>query len=366
MNREQAGYERLVVFCPNLIGDAVMATPTFRALKEAWPNSRITAVMKPQVAPVFEKAPWIDHTVFYTARARDRNHRLLPAVRELRHAKAQVALVLPGSFRSALITWMAGIPVRVGYARGGRSALLTKLVQPELTAAGGFLPVPAVEYYLALARTIGASSRSPRTELFTTKKDERVADETWARLGIPQDGTVVCLNTGGAFGPAKNWPLDYFVTLALQLVEQVNCHVLVLCGPGERENARTIAARAGHARVVSLADQPLSIGLSKACVRRSALLVTTDSGPRHFAGPFGTPVVSLFGPTHIGWTRTYHPNAIHLQQPVPCGPCQKPTCAEGHHRCMVELTPEMVLRAALKLLGPGANQSRSLTVSCTV
>ena len=103
---------------------------------------------------------------------------------------------------------------------------------------------------------------------------------------------------------------------------------------------------AGHPRVVSLADQPLGIGLTKACVRRSALLITTDSGPRHFAAAFNTPVITLFGPTHVAWTRTYHPQAWHVFHPVPCGPCQRPVCPEGHHRCMRELTPESVFRTA--------------------
>ena len=103
--------------------------------------------------------------------------------------------------------------------------------------------------------------------------------------------------------------------------------------------------------MVSLSEQPLSLGLSKACVRRAALLITTDSGPRHFAAAFQTPVITLFGPTHIAWTRTYHPRALHLFHPVPCGPCQRPICPEGHHRCMRELTPDQVLRATLSLLG---------------
>ena len=126
--------------------------------------------------------------------------------------------------------------------------------------------------------------------------------------------------------------------------------MLVLCGPAERDPAREIVRLAGHPAVVSLAEQPLSLGLSKACVRRAALLITTDSGPRHFAAAFQTPVITLFGPTHIAWTRTNHPQAIHLFHPVPCGPCQKPVCPEGHHRCMRELSPEQVLQAALRFL----------------
>src|SRR6202011_5615020 len=98
--------------------------------------------------------------------------------------------------------------------------------------------------------------------------------------------------------------------------------------------------------VVSLADHELSIGLTKACVRRADLLVTTDSGPRHFAAAFDRPVVTLFGPTHIAWTETYHPKAVHLQEPVPCGPCQLRVCPLDH-RCMNQLTPWKVYAAAV-------------------
>ena len=135
--------------------------------------------------------------------------------------------------------------------------------------------------------------------------------------------------------------------------------VLVLCGPAERDTAARIAAEANRPAVVSLADGPLSLGLTKAAVRRLALLVTTDSGPRHFAAAFEVPVVTLFGPTHIAWTETYYPKVVHLQKPVPCGPCQQRTCPLGHHRCMTGLMPTEVYAAADRLLRPAAS-SREL------
>ncbi len=159
--------------------------------------------------------------------------------------------------------------------------------------------------------------------------------------------------TAAAFGPAKAWPVEHFATLARRLAVEAGRRVLVLCGPGERDAAREIASQANHPGVVSLADHSPSIGLSKASIERSALLVTTDSGPRHLATAFNVPVVALFGPTFIAWTRTNHPLGLNLQLPVPCGPCQKPVCPEGHHRCMRELTPESVFRAATQLLGTG-------------
>ena len=133
--------------------------------------------------------------------------------------------------------------------------------------------------------------------------------------------------------------------------------MLVLCGPGERGLSRDIARLARHPAIQSLADHtapeadgpPLSLGLSKALVRRCDLLVTTDSGPRHFAAAFNRPVVTLFGPTHIAWTETYFPLAVHLQKQVPCGPCQRRVCPAGHHQCMRELLPAEVVAAVQRL-----------------
>jgi heptosyltransferase-2 len=160
---------------------------------------------------------------------------------------------------------------------------------------------------------------------------------------------VICLNPGAAFGSAKYWPAESFVALAQQLVDQRGSGVLILCGPAERDLARRIAAAARRPGVHSLAGHHLSIGLTKACVRRSDLLITTDSGPRHFAAAFERPVVTLFGPTHIGWTETYYEKAVHLQESVPCGPCQLRVCPLDH-RCMKQLSVARVFEAATGLL----------------
>lgn len=341
---------KIAVFAPNLIGDAVMATPTLRALRAGYPASEIALVVKPNVAPTLEGAPWFDRVIPFHPSAKDQSHRSAALIRTMRVSRFDMAVLLPNSFRSALMARLGGARRVVGYSRGGRGILLTDRLQPPKDDRGRFAQVPIVEYYLQLAKHLGCPSHSLRLELFTNASDEQEADEVWRRLGLPFDDPVVCLNTGGAFGPAKNWPVRHFVTLARRLAVEEGLAVLIVCGPGERDSAREIVALSNHPRVVSLAEQPLGIGLTKACVKRSSLMVTTDSGPRHFAAAFGVPVVSLFGPTHIGWTRTYHPHAVHLRQPVPCGPCQQGVCPLGHHRCMVELSPESVFRASKALL----------------
>ena len=157
---------------------------------------------------------------------------------------------------------------------------------------------------------------------------------------------MAVLNTYGAFGPAKHWPEAYAAAMARRLAVELDLGVIVLCGPRERDAARRIARAADHGHVISLADMPLGVGLSKACVRRGQLMVSTDSGPRHFAAAFGLPVVTLFGPTDIAWSETHYSRATHVQLELDCVPCQKRECPLVHHRCMRELTVDRVFRAA--------------------
>jgi heptosyltransferase-2 len=341
---------RIVVFCPNMIGDTVMATPALRALRAAFTGAVIHGVLKPSVTATLDGAPWLDDRILFDRRSTEPSQRTLWLLARLRRERYDLALLLTNTFRSAALARLAGARRRVGYDRYGRGILLTDRLQPPRAHNGRLLPTPAVEYYLGLTSAVGARAHSVRLELFTTPEDEQAADRAWADLGLPPGREVVCLNTGGAFGPAKSWPAEHFARLAQLLVDRADRDVLVLCGPAERGAAREIARRARRERIRTLADQALSLGLTKACVRRSALLVSTDSGPRHFATAFDVPVVTLFGPTHIAWTRTNHTRAIQMHKPVPCGPCQRPICPEGHHRCMRELDPVEVFAAALRLL----------------
>jgi heptosyltransferase-2 len=343
----------LAVFLPNWIGDAVMATPALRALRSHFTAARIVGVMKPYVAGVLEGGDWFDQVVL----AHDGSwlNGSAATAWKLRQYQIDLAVLLPNSFRSALVAWLAGCPKRVGYTRYGRSCLLSDCLEPEREPNGRRLVSPIVDAYNRLAEHVGCPPPGHDLELFTTPADERAADRVWELTGLEEYAEVVCLNPGAAFGAAKHWPVAHFAELARSLAERRSCGVLVLCGPGERVLARQIAETASHPAVHALGElvqrggPGLSLGLSKACVRRADLLVTTDSGPRHFAHAFDRPVVTLFGPTHIAWTETYHARAVHLQKPVPCGPCQRRVCPLDH-RCMTTLTPAEVLAAAEGLL----------------
>lgn len=339
----------LAVFLPNWIGDVVMATPALRALRRHFAGARITAVGRPYVAGVLEGAPWADEFMSLDRRG-PWAHRWPGVAWNLRRRRLDLAVLFPNSFRVALVARLAGAGRRIGFDRYLRGFLLTDRLQYRRDSRGRHLPSPIIADYNRLAQAAGCPWPGYRQELFTTPADEAAADGVCARLGVDAGRELVCLNPGAAFGAAKHWHVESFARLAQDLVDRRGSQVLVLCGPGERDLARSIVRLAARPEAAGLAEEALSLGLTKALVRRCSLLITTDSGPRHFAAAFDRPVVTLFGPTHIGWTETYFPHAVHLQKKLPCGPCQKRTCPEGHHRCMKELTPAEVFAAAVELL----------------
>jgi heptosyltransferase-2 len=316
--------------------------------------------MRPYVTGVVENAPFFDEQISLSKRGSWRQRG--PAIAwRLRRENIDVAVLFPNTFRSALVAWLSGCRQRIGYRLYGRRLLLTKHLEPVRDARGWLVPSPAIVSYNRLVQVLGCPDPGHRMELFTTAADEQAADHVWGECNFDGNSDVVCLNPGAAFGSAKFWDTDCFVRLARAFADRRGSGVLVLCGPKERELAQAIARDAGRPNVYSLGDHcraadahdhgkpGLSLGLTMACIRRASLLVTTDSGPRHFAAAFNRPVVTLFGPTHIAWTETYYPAAIHLQKKVDCGPCQLRTCPLDH-RCMKLLTPEEVYEASLTLL----------------
>lgn len=365
---------KIAIFLPNWIGDVVMATPALRTIRDEFPTAEIVGVMRPYVTDVLAGTNLIDRCLFHDPRGDSPQRRGWRFARQLRSENLDAAVLLPNSLRSAWMARLSGAKTRIGFDRNCRGWLLTDPVRPKPKSQ----PHPALEEYLRLAERLGWRHLTRITELATLPADEHALSEFWrdhkaAGLhpggprsagtqprGVGAHTKYICLNPGGAFGAAKHWPSESFGQLAQRLVDELGKTVLVLCGPAERDTAREIARIANRPeRVVTLADTQPSIGLTKAAVKHSELLITTDSGPRHFAQPFGVPVVTLFGPTHIAWSETSYSHAVHLQLDVDCGPCQKRVCPFGHHKCMRDLTVETVFNAAANSLGQDTTKRKA-------
>jgi heptosyltransferase-2 len=321
-----------------------MATPTLRAMRQHFgADARLLGIMRPAVAEVLAGASWLNEAIPYDPRSANASLRTWPLVRRLRQERLDLAVLLTNSFRTAWAAWLSGARQRMGYNRYGRGWLLTDRLSVPMTS-GKPAPCPMVEYYLKLAAQVGCPASSPRLELATSAADEAAAKQVFREYYLRRDRVVV-INSSGAFGAAKLWPVEHFAQLARRVAVALDHDVLVICGPQERDIAGEIERQAAHPRVVSLARHPLSLGLSKACVRWARLMVSTDSGPRHFAVAFGVPVVTLFGPTHPRWVANPTAQAIDVHINLGCLACQRRTCPLGHHRCMRELSVQTVFEA---------------------
>jgi len=328
----------VAVALPNWVGDAVMATPTLRALRARFPDERIVAVLRPYVRPVLEPNPWTDSYLEVDRTATG----LWDAARRLRAEKAEVGLLLPNSFRSALLFFLAGVKRRVGYLRGGRNLMLTDGV-PAPREKRQFAPTPQITYYLGLAELVGAPVGDRRMELFATEADEAAAQAAFAAAALDPARTVL-LCPGAAFGRSKCWPVAHWAEFVRLARERLNFQAAVLCAPAEADLAEEIIeATAG--RCATLHDKGVTLASARAVVRQARAMVAVDSGLRHYAAAMDRPVVALFGPTDIRWTETWHTKEVRLQDVPDCGPCQRGVCPTGTGECMERIRPDEVLRA---------------------
>jgi heptosyltransferase-2 len=351
--------QRILVVQPNWVGDAVMATPALRALRALYPKSRISYLLRRYVKPVYQGLAWADELITYRAGAPDGSRgkdSLLEISTMLRSREFDLAILLPNSFKAALICKLARIPRIVGYDRDGRGFLLTDKLLPA-KENGRFIPTPIVKYYLGLVNYLGSPSKDLRLELAVTPAELEAGRRCLESAGLDPNSQRharsgepwVILNPGAQYGSSKCWPTGYFAQLGDDLAQQLGARILLSGSPKEQPILDEISGRM-KTRAVDLSRAGIELGSLKEVIRRCDLMVTNDTGPRHIAAAFGVPLITLFGPTHPEWTEIYFSGERKLSVPVFCGPCQKKKCPLDH-RCMVRLTPAMVLEAARSALG---------------
>jgi heptosyltransferase-2 len=340
---------KIALFLPNWLGDLVMATPMLRAVRKHFgPQAKIVGLLRPYLADVLAGTDWLDEQWFFDPRAKDCDLHSWAIAQRMRHERFDMAVLLTNSLRTAAVAWLGNAQQRIGYVRYGRSLLLTGKLYPQRVGRA-IQPRPMVDTYLDIAEAIGCERESQRLELATVAADEKSADDVFRWLGLRGDGRIAALNSSGAYGAAKLWPVEYFGQLARRIVDELDHDVLVFCGPKERDIARQVIDHAHSDRVFSMADQPMDLGTSKACIRRCRFMVSTDSGPRHVAAAFGLPVVTLFGPMLPIWSENPTQQAANLMLDLDCIGCHKRVCPLGHHRCMRDLSVEMVFEAVRRV-----------------
>jgi heptosyltransferase-2 len=306
---------RILVVAPNWIGDALMAQPLLVKLKESGATLHVLA--PDWVAPVARRMPEVDEVIAVPFRhgAADLGGRWRLA-RVLAKRGYDRAIVLPNSWKSALVPFLAGIPQRAGYVGEMRYGLLNS------TLPNSKSPMP--EHY---ARLAGSQPKPPLPQPHLQVSHAEIA-ETRRRFAIEERYAVLC--PGAEYGPAKRWP--YFAELA----RRIGMPVVILGSANDREAAAGIPGKDLAGRTTL--DEAIVL------IAGAAVVVSNDSGLMHVAAALGRPQVALFGSSSPEHTPPANANARVLWLHIECSPCFARECPLGHFRCMREMSVDQVLR----------------------
>ena len=326
------------------MGDAIMATPALRSLRDHFRDDKIFFLANPPVRQVLSPSPFCDEWIQYEG------HNVFAVALKLRKYRFCEAILLKNSFTPALAVFLAGIPARIGYDRHHRGRLLTDKLNQAKNPDGSPRPYPMIDYYLAVASWLGANCENRKMELSIDEKSKKTLQNRFPILagGNP---TIVFV-PGGAYGSAKFWPSENFTRTADLLIEKYNANIFISVAPNpaERQVARQICRQTKN-KLINLANRPASLGELKALFSSADLIITNDTGPRHIALALGRKTISLFGPNDPEWTRCDCENEVQIAADVPCAPCDKSKCPINKRVCMESLTPEIVCEAVEKMLG---------------
>ena len=322
-----------------------MATPTFECIRNNYPAARIIGLIRKYAGGVVEDGPWFNDLI----KVDDKTIRgVFQASVRIRRLNPDMAFVLPNSFRSALIARLGGAKKVYGYRRNGRSGLMSGGPLP-LRENKRFIPRPMVDYYLEICRWRNLTTPlQPRPRLFMSDAVKEKGRRLLKRYCISPDDTVIGMNPGAQFGSSKCWPPAHFARLAELLSQHWNCKILLFIGPGEKDIGNKIV-QLSRAKIINTGPDKVDLALLKPLIQRCRLLVSNDTGPRHYAVAFDIPVVVIMGPTDPRYTQANLEKTIVLRREMECSPCHLKEC-KLDHRCMTEISPQAVLQAGKQLL----------------
>jgi heptosyltransferase-2 len=337
--------DRILVICPNWIGDAVMATPALQAVRERFPNAHVALLAKPRISELLDGLPSFDEVI--EMRGEKRLRGLVRLARSLRKAKCDLGLILTHSFRSALLARLAGIKRRVGYRGQCRGFLLTDGLQFPREGRRK-RPRHMVEEYLDIAGHLGCNANDRSVKLAVVPEAAARAKGLLAPSAEEGNRPLVAIAPGASFGPSKLWYPDRWAAVADAIADRFGASIAILTAPSERELHEQIVSSMST-RPVPLRDIPLPLALLKGVVSQLDLLLCTDSGARHVAVALGVPTVVVMGPTDPRYSSGRTEIGVVMREDVDCSPCHEKVCP-ADHRCMKLITPEKVLEAASRLL----------------
>ena len=335
---------KILIRATNWVGDAIMALPALRAVRKRFLDAEIAIVARPYVADIYRDQEICDQLIPYDPKAL---HAGLSGreglATELRARKFDIALLLQNAFDAAWLAWRAKIPERIGYARDGRSLLLTKAVP---VPRNGEIPAHEKFYYLELLRRAGWLDSVPDEQFIRLRVPEekgRRAEEFLHQACVRSGAARIAIGAGASYGSAKCWQPSRFADVANRLQSAADADVILFGTAAESGVSSAITAEMRRPPIdltgkTAIADLP-------ALLSRCHLFIGNDSGAMHVAAAVGLPIVAVFGPTDPLGTAPVTLRCSIIQQKPYCSPCFLRRCPTDH-RCMTAISAEMVETAA--------------------
>ncbi len=353
---------RLLCVRLDTLGDILMTTPAFRALRESAPDRSITLLTSSQGRVVAPFIPEIDDCIAYdcpwmkaTRQASDssRDFEMISALRERRFDAAVIFTVYSQNpFASALLCHLAGIPLRLAHCRENPYHLLTDWV-PEREPQT--LCRHEVRRQLDLVATVGARTADETLSFLVNERDRKKVEEV-LRTSLLDRTRPWLLVHPGASASSRRYPPESFSRVADLITAHLGYQVLFTGTVGEKDLIDFI--QAGMAESSTSLAGLFSLGELGALLELSPLLISNNTGPVHIAAAVGTPVVDLYAltnPQHTPWGIEHRV----LFHDVPCKYCYKSICPEGHHNCLRLVSPDSVFAAVSELLAASLPQQRT-------
>ncbi|MDD2893362.1 MAG: lipopolysaccharide heptosyltransferase II [Halothiobacillaceae bacterium] len=327
---------RVLVVGPSWVGDMVMAQSLFCALKQHQPDMQIDVLAPGWSLPLLKRMPQvragIEMPLTHGELGLRRRWRLGRSLR----GNYEQAIVLPGSLKSALVPFFAGIKQRTAFLGEQRYGLINDIRALDKEV----LPM-TVQRFVALGQA-ATDAQPPRFTAPRLRVDADNQQYLVQTLGLSLLKPAVALMPGAEYGPAKQWPLAHFAALARELVAQGQ-QVWVLGSNKDHAAGEAIAQQAGSSReVLNLCGRTQlvdAVDLIALC----AAAVSNDSGLMHIAAALDIPSIALYGSSTPRHTPPLSDKAQVIYLALECSPCFKRVCPLGHTRCLTEISPGQVL-----------------------
>ena len=342
---------RILIIAPNWIGDAVMSQPLLATLKLIYPKSQIDVLASPWVAPIYRACAEAHQVI----EARLEHKQLQWSLRQqlakqLELNQYDACFVLPNSLKSALIPWLANIPLRIGYRGEMRFGLINlALDNPSKTNRP-----PMANHYLALCNAIDHPKEIEVNKSADPKLNISVAakQSVSAKLNVAgiDEKLIYVLCPGAEYGATKRWPAEHFATLAQQLITiDPIAHVILLGGKGDHALGERIKAQTSNGSHMHNWCGETSLDEAIALIGMSKALVSNDSGLMHIGAALNVPQVAIFGSSDPHHTPPLSDKAKVIWLNLPCSPCHKRECPLGHLKCLKDISPKNVFEAIQNL-----------------